>query len=95
MKSSYVKSKIEECAHNIKEFFKVVNQLTNNTKRNPLPPGNRKELAENFSIYFGTEIEKIRRELDRFGQYQPTTVSVDKFENLLEVSEHLGSPGSL
>ncbi len=55
----------------------------------------RKELAENFSIYFGTKIEKIRRELDRFGQYQPTTVSVDKFEKFLEVSEHLGSPGTL
>ena len=62
LKSSYVRSKIEECAHNTKQFFKVVNQITNNTKRNPLPPGNRSELAENFSIYFGTKIERIRSE---------------------------------
>lgn len=45
-------------------FFKVVNQVTNNAKRNPLPLGNRTELAENFSIYFGTKIKKIRTELD-------------------------------
>ena len=81
LKSSYVRSKIEECAHNTKTFFKVVNQITNNTKRNPLPLGNRSELAENFSIYFGTKIERIRSALDKFGQDEPTVVSVDKFEN--------------
>ena len=87
LKSSYVRSKIEECAHNTKQFFKVVNQITNNTKINPLPPGNRSELAENFSIYFGTKIERIRSELDKFGQYEPIVVSVDKFEKFPEISE--------
>ena len=38
LRSSYVKSKIKECAHKPKKFFKVVHQITTNTRINPLPP---------------------------------------------------------
>ncbi len=85
LKSSFIKSKIEECAHDSKQFFKVVNQITNNSKMNPLPTGNRTELAENFSNFFGTKIEKIRSQLDKFEQYEPIMVSVDKFEKFPEI----------
>ena len=58
LKYSFIKSKIEECAKDSKKIFKVVNQLTNNTKLSPLPPGSKDEVAESFSTYFVGKIEK-------------------------------------
>lgn len=68
------------------KFFKVVNQLTSNTKLNPLPPGSKEEVAESFSTYFVGKIEKIRRELDSCDDFEPEMKKVVPFESFQEIS---------
>ena len=86
LKYSFTKSKIK--TRDSKKFFKVVYQLINNTKLNPLPPGSKEEVAESFSIYFVGKIEKIRRELDSCDEFEPKMKEVVAFESFQEISVH-------
>ena len=64
----------------------MVNQLTNSTKLNPLPPGSKEEVAESFSTYFVGKIEKIRKELYSCDAFEPEMKEVVNFESFQEIS---------
>jgi hypothetical protein len=63
-KKEYYAEKIEQCAGDQKELFKVVNKLLHKPQDNPLPTHETpEELANRFADFFVEKIRKIRQNL--------------------------------
>ena len=57
--------KISDCGTDAKRLYTIINNLTNNNNKNPLPKShNDEELANEFAQYFTSKIKSIRDMLD-------------------------------
>ena len=80
-----VSDKVMEYKGNIKELYKLINNLTGCATENPLP-SNDEGMAEELAVFFLDKIQKIREALDHHDKFDPTigikskVVSVDNFE---------------
>ena len=67
MEIKTVSIKIEECSHDTRKLFQLVNHLTGHKPDNPLlARGTKQELANEFTDFFIQKIIKIREELDDY-----------------------------
>ena len=67
----FFKNKISESKGNMKELYKIVNNILGHKKENPLPPGHSdKEQAELFADFFINKIQSIHDDLDVYNKYE-------------------------
>ena len=60
-KQQSISKRVLDCKRDTKELFCLINKLTGNTIKNPLPPNKTdEELADDFAKFFLSKIEKIR-----------------------------------
>ena len=80
--------KISYCGMDAKKLYTLINNLTNNTKDNPLPKSQSDEgLANEFAQYFMSKIKLIRDTLDSHPLYKPTRRDVPKLSRLSKIME--------
>ena len=77
-RNKFLSDMISQNSNNSRKLFKALNTTLNRKTELPLPPHNNDlELAENFSTFFKSKIDKIRTELDTNGQ--TTSYESDSF----------------
>ena len=70
-KQQSIRKRVLDCKRDTKELFCLVNKLTGNTTLNPLPPNKtHEELAEGFTKFFLSKIEKIREAFTNIPAYK-------------------------
>ena len=76
-KSEYITSELLKFKGDTKNQCGLISKLTGVRKENPLPDSDSDEaLAEHFTSFFTSKIEKIRKDLDIFETYVPPFVEV-------------------
>ena len=71
-RNKFLSDMISQNSNNSRKLFKALNTTLNRKTELPLPPHNNDlELAENFSTFFKSKIDKIRTELDIYGHTTP------------------------
>ena len=79
-------------SHDTKKLYNLVNNMTDRTKSNPMPPGRKdSELADEFADFFLDKIRRIRDDLADCRTYAPTQIEVEPLEifNPLSVREDI------
>ena len=67
----FFNNKISESKENMKELYKIVNNILGHKKENPLPPGpSDKEEAKHFADFFINKIQSIHDDLDVYNKYE-------------------------
>ena len=78
----------EECRHDTRKLFQLVNHLTGCKPDTPLPARDtEQELANEFADFFIQKLIKIRDKLDDYPTYQPSNLNVPKFNSFKEISQ--------
>ena len=77
-KTKTLRNKANECDHNIKKIYRLVNNLTGKSTENSLPNfiKNKEELATNFADYFMDKIHKIHDNLQHHDKDKPTKLKI-------------------
>ena len=72
-KTETLNNKVNECDHNIKKMYRIVNNFMGKTTENPCPNFTNKgeELANNFADYFMDKIHKTHDILQHHGKNKP------------------------
>ena len=71
-KEETIKCKVPECKNDTKKLYKLVANITETKKDNPLPEATSdKELVEKFADFFYNKIANIRKNLDVLDTYEP------------------------
>ena len=81
--------KISDCGMDAKKLYTLINNLTNNTKDNPLPKSQSNEgIANEFAQRICmSQIKSIRDVLDSHPQYEPTRRDVLKLSRFSKMME--------
>lgn len=78
---------IQEAKGDSKKLFNLVKSLTGTNPDNPMPPGSDQDLADSFSQFFMTKIQKIRTQLENFPQFIPEIhQGIPAMENFIAVT---------
>ena len=80
-------TRIEQCGHDTRKLYNLVNNITGRTKTNPMPPGKTDQLlADEFADYFLTKIKKIRDDLAECVAYSPTHADIEPLNQFKPLS---------
>ena len=73
---------------NIKELFRIVNNLTGCTTHNPLPPGKTsEEIAEDFAKFFSNQITTTQESFTGTPQYLPKETNTPKLTSFRPLTD--------
>ena len=89
-KKTYIQQKIQDCKNDTKKLHRLVTHLTGTEPQNPLPDDNSnndKDLANSFTDFFQSKIEKICEMFVGIEAYNPEISSIPKLCQFTPMTE--------